>query len=226
LAFYPRALYSIFKFNLLPASNVLLIKLSTAPPASCFCGAVQFSLTAKPMFIHACHCRDCQIQVGGPFAINGIIEAEHVVQTKGPKPKRFTMPTESGRPHDIYRCPTCATALWSDYGRRKVMLFVRMTTLKNARRFSPDVHIFTRSKLPCDQLALIEEGVGASARARATKKKSKGKDKPLAHTTVKGATTKKPAGVFSVYYDMKKEWPAASLKRREACLAKMKRVAK
>ena len=44
----------------------------------CFCGAVTYELTAKPMFVHACHCRDCQIQTGGPFAINAIIEAEHV----------------------------------------------------------------------------------------------------------------------------------------------------
>jgi hypothetical protein len=195
-------------------------------PASCFCGAVEFSLTAPPMFIHACHCRDCQVQVGGPFAINGIIEAKNVVQTKGPKPKRFTMPTESGRPHDIYRCPKCATALWSDYGRRKVMLFVRMATLKDARRFSPDVHIFTRSKLPCDQLALLEDGASAGAgvisKVSASKARGKSggqwaKDAPIAHTTVNGASTKKPAGVFSVYYDMQTEWPAASLKRREAC---------
>jgi len=192
--------------------------------ASCFCGAVQFSLTAKPMFIHACHCRDCQVQVGGPFAINGIIEAEHVVQTKGPRPKRFTMPTESGRPHDIYRCPKCATALWSDYGRRKVMLFVRMATLKDARRFSPDVHIFTKSRLPCDELAMLAAGGKRPAPSRGKAARSQwAKDAPVGHTTVKGATTKKPAGVFSVYYDMQTEWPAASLKRREACLAKMKK---
>jgi hypothetical protein len=183
--------------------------------ASCFCGAVRFSLTAKPMFIHACHCRDCQIQVGGPFAINGIIEAEHVVQTKGPKPKRFTMPTESGRPHDIYRCPTCATALWSDYGRRKVMLFVRMTLLRRGSGgqalTNPDVHIFTKSKLPCDPLAVMEGSADPS-----------GRDKAVGRTALKGGTTKTPAGVFRVYYDMQKEWPAASLKRREAVMAQMK----
>ncbi|MBS0273499.1 MAG: GFA family protein [Proteobacteria bacterium] len=181
------------------------------------------------MFIHACHCRDCQIQVGGPFAINGIIEAEHVVQTKGPKPKRYPMPTESGRPHDIYRCPTCATALWSDYGRRKVMLFVRMTLLRPKKGFggqalrltNPDAHIFTKSKLPCDELMLLDEVLALKARGKKTKSQWS-KDAPIAHTTVKGATTKKPAGVFSVYYDMQTEWPAASLKRREACLAAMK----
>ena len=35
-------------------------------PASC--GAVQYSLSAAPMFIHACHCRDCQVQKGEAFA--------------------------------------------------------------------------------------------------------------------------------------------------------------
>ena len=77
--------------------------------ASCFCGAVQYELSAAPMFIHACHCADCQVQTGGAFAINGIIEAEHVRLTRG-KPVRVTMPTESGRPHDIYRCAKCQTA--------------------------------------------------------------------------------------------------------------------
>lgn len=77
--------------------------------ASCFCGAVQYALSAAPMFVHACRCTDCQIQTGGAFAINGIIEAEHVRLTKG-KPVRGTMPTESGRPHDIYRCAKCQTA--------------------------------------------------------------------------------------------------------------------
>jgi hypothetical protein len=200
------------------------------------------------MFIHACHCRDCQVQVGGPFAINGIIEARHVKQTRGPKPKRYTVPTESGRPHDIYRCPKCATALWSDYGRRKVILFVRMATLLGpkgsggkaaAKLTNPDVHIFTRSRLPCDQLVMtgaLPSGRAASAEAPAkagaankragAQKDAKSQwssDAPLGHTTVRGSTTKKPAGVFSVYYDMQKEWPAASLKRREACLAKMKK---
>ena len=67
--------------------------------------------------------------------------------TKG-KPRRFTMPTESGRPHDIYRCGACQSPLWSDYGRRGWLLFLRMTTLDRAAEFVPDVHIYTRSKLP------------------------------------------------------------------------------
>jgi hypothetical protein len=56
------------------------------------------------------------------------------------------MRTDSGRPHDIYRCPICETALWSDYGRRPALRFVRVGTLDEP--LPPDVHIYTRSKLP------------------------------------------------------------------------------
>ncbi|HEY5336694.1 MAG TPA: GFA family protein [Rhizomicrobium sp.] len=126
--------------------------LSQTLTGGCFCGAVAYELSAKPMFVHCCHCTDCQTQTGGGFAINAIIEAEHVTLTKG-KPVRVSMPTESGRPHYVYRCAKCQTALWSDYGRRKVMLFVRVSTLKRPHRVVPDVHIFTRSKLPWVRLA-------------------------------------------------------------------------
>ena len=68
------------------------------------------------------------------------------------------MPTDSGRPHDIYRCPACRTALWSDYGGRPALRFVRVGTLDDAAALAPDVHIYTRSKLPWVQLP---EGVPA-----------------------------------------------------------------
>jgi len=58
------------------------------------------------------------------------------------------MPTDSGRPHDIYRCPQCRVAVWSDYGRRQVLRFVRVGTLDAPASLPPDVHIYTRSKLP------------------------------------------------------------------------------
>jgi hypothetical protein len=113
----------------------------------CACGAVRYRLTSRPMFVNCCHCRDCQRQTGGAFAINAMIEADRVEMLAG-KPVAISMPTDSGRPHDIHRCPTCQVALWSDYGRRGWMLFVRATTLDDPQAISPDAHIFTRSKLP------------------------------------------------------------------------------
>ncbi|WP_210208743.1 GFA family protein, partial [Rhodoplanes roseus] len=64
------------------------------------------------------------------------------------EPVVITLPTASGLPHDVYRCPNCQIALWSDYGRRGVLSFLRVGTLDAPHVFVPDVHIYTRSKVP------------------------------------------------------------------------------
>jgi hypothetical protein len=99
------------------------------------------------MFNHCCHCLDCQRQTGSAFVLNALIETDRIEVLKG-EPTPTAMPTESGRPHDIYRCPQCLTALWSDYGRRPALRFVRIGTLDEPSALKPDVHIFTRSKQP------------------------------------------------------------------------------
>ncbi len=120
---------------------------------SCFCGAVRYRLETPPMFVHCCHCTDCQKQTGSAFAINALIETDRVILEPGSlEPEPLEMKTDSGRPHDIYRCPKCLSALWSDYSRRKVTRFVRVSTLDNPSALTPDVHIFTRSKLAWVQL--------------------------------------------------------------------------
>lgn len=119
----------------------------TTYSGSCFCNKIQFRLLAAPMFVHCCHCLDCQMQTGGAFAINALIEADRVEIVEG-HPVGITVPTESGRPHVIYRCPECETAVWSVYGGRHQMRFVRVSTLDARHEIVPDVHIFTRSKVP------------------------------------------------------------------------------
>ena len=112
----------------------------------CFCDAVRYRLKTQPMFVHCCHCKDCQRQTGSAFVINAIIETDRIEYSGEPAP--VIMKTDSGRPHDIYRCPKCQTAVWSDYGRRPAIRFVRVGTLDEPSLLPPDVHIFTRSKLP------------------------------------------------------------------------------
>src|SRR5260221_1200992 len=81
----------------------------------CACGAVRYRLESAPMFVHCCHCRDCQRQTGSAFVINALIETARVTVLQG-EVLRSSMPTESGRPHGIDRCKVCGTAVWSEYG--------------------------------------------------------------------------------------------------------------
>ncbi len=113
----------------------------------CACGSVRYTLISPPMFVHCCHCRDCQRQSGSAFVLNALIETDRIAVV-GNGPVVTAVPTDSGRPHDVYRCQVCQTALWSDYGRRPSLRFVRVGTLDEPATLPPDVHIFIRSKLP------------------------------------------------------------------------------
>jgi hypothetical protein len=113
----------------------------------CSCGEVRYRLASPPMFVHCCHCLNCQRHTGSAFVINLLIEATRVELLSG-SPEPVDMPPDGGTPNQIFRCPTCRVALWSVYGGRSEIRFVRGGTLETPSAVTPDVHIYTRSKLP------------------------------------------------------------------------------
>ena len=147
----------------------------------CSCGAVRYRLTSEPLFTHCCHCLNCQRQTGSAFVINLLIEADRVELLAG-DPVRVDVPRDDGSAQRIYRCPACQVALFSEYGRPEIK-FVRAGTLDEPSGVAPDVHIYTRSKVPW---IMLPDSVPA----------------------------------FAEYYDTKALWPAASLERLQAALAK------
>ena len=155
--------------------------MSISREGGCACGAVRYRLTSDPLFTHCCHCLSCQRQTGSAFVINLLIETDRVeLVARDPQP--VDVPRDDGSTQRIFRCPACQVAVFSQYGRPEVR-FVRGGTLDEPSSVAPDVHIFTRSKLPW--------------------------------VTLPSST---PA--FEVYYDMKTLWPAASLERLEAIMAR------
>ena len=113
----------------------------------CACGRIRYRLASKPMFVHCCHCRDCQRQTGSAFVLNALIETDRVERLSG-ETEAVPVPTDSGRPHVIHRCPACKVAVWSHYGGGPALSFVRVGALDEPAALPPDVHIYTRSKLP------------------------------------------------------------------------------
>src|SRR4051794_22149091 len=116
----------------------------------CSCGTVRYRLASEPLFVHCCHCLSCQRQTGSAFVINLLIEADRVELLEG-EPRRVDVPRDDGSSQAIFRCPGCEVAVFSSYGRPGVS-FVRGGTLDDPSSVSPDVHIYTRSKLPWVEL--------------------------------------------------------------------------
>jgi hypothetical protein len=152
----------------------------------CTCRHVRYRMITKPLFVHCCHCRWCQRETGGAFALNAMIEADRVQLLEGELVVIDT-PSQSGKGQRISRCPKCGIAVWSNYfGAGDAIRFVRIGTLDAPATFPPDIHIYTASKHPW--VALPPE---TPAEAE--------------------------------FYRISERWPAESLERRAALLAKSPR---
>jgi hypothetical protein len=119
--------------------------MSVPREGGCACGEVRYRLTTGPLFTHCCHCLNCQRQTGSAFVINLLIEADHVEVLSG-DPQPVDVARDDGSKQRIYRCPACQVAVFSEYGWPELW-FVRGGTLDESSGVTPDVHIFTRSKL-------------------------------------------------------------------------------
>ncbi|MEA3044074.1 MAG: hypothetical protein QOH47_1912 [Sphingomonadales bacterium] len=137
----------------MPAAGPLGSRAKEAPmterlEGGCACGEVRYRLNSAPIFVHCCHCTSCQTETGSAFVLNALIESGRVETIAGDAEPIMT-PSQSGRGQQIWRCPACRIALWSNYGAAAdILRFVRVGTLDDPAALPPDVHIYTRSKLP------------------------------------------------------------------------------
>ncbi len=115
----------------------------------CACGACRYELHGTPMITHACHCTDCQRGSGAPFAVNIWTEADNVNLLSGELRSVLLEGGASGKPCEVWFCDACGTALWSRYHVSPGdCRWVRGGTLDDPASITPDVHIWTRSKMP------------------------------------------------------------------------------
>jgi hypothetical protein len=127
----------------------------------CACGAVRYRLAGAPMFVHCCHCTECQRRTGSAFAINGPIEADRVTILAGEDAVMGLLPHDGGTP-GVVACGRCGVVLWFHHRLWKERIkLVAIGTLDDARAFPPRAHCFVRSKhpwvgLPADAIAADE----------------------------------------------------------------------
>ena len=130
----------------------------TLREGGCGCGQVRYRIEGEPMMVHNCHCRLCQQQTGSTSVINAFFEGERVSVVQG-EITEHKLAGGSGRAHTICRCAACGTALWSYYARLGRLSYgVRAGTLDDPGSVTPDVVIFTESRMPW---VALPEGIPA-----------------------------------------------------------------
>ncbi len=117
----------------------------------CLCGKVRYSADVEPVFAGVCHCRNCQKESGGAFAIViGVPQSALAVQGQV---KTYADRGDSGKA--MYRrfCPDCGSTLMDEAEAMPGITMIQVGTLDDASWVKPGVQIYCDSAQPWLQLA-------------------------------------------------------------------------
>ena len=113
----------------------------------CQCRAVRYRITAAPLAVYNCHCKDCQRSSGATHSMSMFMRREHVVHLQGAL-KHFDKAADSGRVVRMLGCPACGTKVWNEPLASTQFLVLKPGTLDDMSWAVPIGNIWTASKAP------------------------------------------------------------------------------
>jgi hypothetical protein len=113
----------------------------------CVCGSARYRITAPPLAVYACHCKDCQRAAGGPYSMAMATRREDVTLVAGTL-KAYGKPADSGRVVGVRVCADCGTRLWHEPVHSPYLLTVTVGTLDDMSWAEPVAHVWVSRKLP------------------------------------------------------------------------------
>lgn len=109
----------------------------------CQCGSVRYTLTAPPVRVVACHCKECQRQSGSAFGLSMIVP-EGSLKVTG-ETKTFTRIADSGNENTGVFCPTCGVRVYQIPGHIKGVLVLKPGTLDDTSCVRPSYFVWMKS---------------------------------------------------------------------------------
>ena len=134
----------------------------TTRTGGCLCGNIRYELTADPIAVAVCHCKNCQKQAGSALSIIAVFPRD-AFSLQG-EPKVFEDLGTSGQA--VYRnfCPDCGSPVITDTpgAREGDIIFIKAGSLDDTSDLQPTTHYWTKSKqpwftLPDDAELLVQE---------------------------------------------------------------------
>jgi hypothetical protein len=117
-----------------------------AVTGGCQCGAVRFAITAKPVGLYVCHCRECQKQSASAFGVSVICRAADFHISQG-RLNTWSRPTDRGGTLDCHFCAACGSRVWHGNDGAE-MISVKGGSFDSPVDLTQAIHIWTSRKLP------------------------------------------------------------------------------
>ncbi len=109
----------------------------------CLCKSVRYRITAEPLTMRLCWCRDCQYLAAGNATANVVFPSEAVTITGALSD--FISVADSGNVMHRKFCPECGTPMFSQAEVRPHVIIVRAGTLDDPEQVRPVANIWTES---------------------------------------------------------------------------------
>lgn len=113
----------------------------------CHCGAVRYRLSAPPLVIYNCHCKNCQKITGSAFVVSAAIREDSFSLTRG-APKRIEWQADSGNQRFGFFCGDCGTRIVHGQTPSIGVMSLRAGTFDDTSWVEPAGDIWTKSAQP------------------------------------------------------------------------------
>ena len=112
--------------------------MSKAFTGGCACGAVRYEISAEPIFMNDCQCRDCQ-HASGTGHGSYLTFAGRKAMTLTGKATHWDMVGDSGNVKTKGFCPACGSPVYLAYPERPDLITIHAASLDEPGRFKPQV---------------------------------------------------------------------------------------
>jgi len=109
----------------------------------CLCRKLRFQITAAPIAMRLCWCRDCQYFAAGSATVNVVFPSD-AVTVDGELTDYVSVADSGSRMHRRF-CPSCGTPVFSASESRPHLLIVRNGSLDDTGLLTPTATIWTAS---------------------------------------------------------------------------------
>lgn len=113
----------------------------------CQCGAVRYRITAAPLSVYNCHCKDCQKLGGATHSMSMPVTRAHVELLQGDL-VAYDKSADSGRIVRMCGCGACGIKVWNEPLAAPDLLIVKPGTLDDMSWATPVGNIWTASRMP------------------------------------------------------------------------------
>ena len=127
---------------------------ATQITGGCLCRRVRYVISAAPIAMRLCWCRDCQYFASGNATVNVVFPVD-ALRTEG-ELRDFQSVAQSGNRMHRRFCPECGTHVFSTAESRPHLVIVRNGTLDDTSLLKPDATIWTAS---APEWAWIDESI-------------------------------------------------------------------